>query len=392
VTFAGLAARNLLRNKLRTTLTVLIVAFAVITFLMMRTLVSAWTVGADFAAKDRVVTRHKVTFIMTLPLRYLDKVRAVPGVKQATFASWFGGKDPNHDKEFFGCFAVDGATYFDVANEFLVPPEQKSAFMEDRTGAIIGDVLATKMGWKIGDRVALESGIYPSPPDAPWTFTVRGIYKATQRTADRSTFIFHFKYLDENLPERRRSQVGWIMSRVNDPSRTAAIGVAIDKVFDDEDVQTLSQDEHAFNSSFLAGFSAVLKAMDIVSLAIMSIMLLMIGNTVAMGVRERTSEYGAMRAIGFLPKHIAWFILGEAAVLGGLGGLLGIAIGFPLVEKGMGRWLEENMGAFFPYFRVPPLMVALALFLAVALGVAAAVVPALQAMKLRVTDALRRVA
>lgn len=392
MTFVSLAARNLLRNKVRTGLTVLGVAFAVITFLLLRTVTSAWTVAADFAAKDRVVTRHKVTFIMTLPLRYMDKVRAVPGVKMATFANWFGGKDPKHDKEFFGCFAVDGATYFDVADEFLVPADQKAAFMEDRTGAIIGDVLSTKMGWKIGDKVTLESGIYPAPSDALWTFTIRGIYKATQRTADRSTFLFHFKYLDESQPERRRNQVGWIMTRVHDPTRAAAIGVEIDKVFDDEEVQTLSQDEHAFNSSFLAGFSAVLKAIDIVSGAILSIMVLVLGNTIAMGVRERTSEYGAMRAIGFLPKHIAWFILSEAAVLGALGGLVGIALGFPFVEKGMGRWLEENMGSFFPYFRVPPLMVVLAFFLAVGLGVAAALVPAWQAMRIRVTDALRRVA
>jgi putative ABC transport system permease protein len=392
VTFAGLAARNLLRNKVRTGLTVLGVAFAIMTFLMLRTVVSAWTVAADFAAKDRVVTRHKVTFIMTMPLRYMDKIRAVPGVKAATYANWFGGKDPKHDKEFFGCFAVDGPTYFQVADEFSVPADQKAAFMEDRTGAVIGDVLAQKLGWKIGDKITLESGIYPAPGDSQWTFTIRGIYTATQRTADRSSFIFHFKYLDESLPERRKNQIGWIMSRVDDPTRTAAIGVAIDKVFDDEDVQTLSQDEHSFNASFLAGFSAVLRAIDIVSLAIMGIMLLVLGNTIAMGVRERTSEYGAMRAIGFLPKHIAWFILGEAAVLGALGGIVGIAFGYPFVEKGMGRWLEENMGSFFPYFRVPPLMVVAAFFLAVALGVGASILPARQAMKLRVTDALRRVA
>lgn len=392
MTFAGLAARNLLRNKVRTALTVLGVAVAIVTFLLLRTIISAWTVAADFAAKDRVVTRHKVTFIMPLPLRYIQKVREVPGIKTATYANWFGGKDPKHDKEIFATFAIDGPSYFEVINEVVVPEDQKAAFYEDRTGAIVGDVLAQKLGWKIGDKVTLESGIYPTPLDQPWTFTIRGIYTATARTADRSTFLFHWKYLNEAQPERRRDEIGWIISRVTDSSRTAATGVAIDKVFDEQDTQTLSQDEHSFNASFLAGISAVLRAIDIVSVAILGIMMLVLGNTIAMGVRERTNEYGAMRAIGFLPKHIAYFILGEAAVLGAIGGVVGIAIGFPFLEKVLGRWLEENMGAFFPYFRVPPLMVVAAFFVAVALGIAASVLPARQAMKIRVTEALRRVA
>ena len=392
MTFAGLAARNLLRNKVRTALTVLGVAVAVVTFLLLRTVISAWTVGADFAAKDRVVTRHKVTFIMPLPLRYMERVRAVPGVKSATFANWFGGRDPKHENEFFAAFAVEGPSYFEVANEFVLTAEHKAAFFDDRTGAVVGDVIAQKMGWKIGDKVSLESGIYPAPSDQPWTFTIRGIYTATQRTADRSSFIFHWKYLNDGLPEKRKDQIGWVMSRVNDPSRTAAIGLEIDKVFDVEEAQTLSQDEHSFNAGFLAGISAVLRAIDIVSVVILFIMMLVLGNTIAMGVRERTGEYGAMRAIGFLPRHIAWFILGEATVLGAIGGLVGVALGWPFVELGMGRWLEENMGAFFPYFRVPPLVIVAAFFLAVVLGVAASILPARQAMKLRVTEALRRVA
>lgn len=392
MTFASIAARNLLRNKLRTALTILGVAVAITTFLLLRTVVSAWTVAADHAAKDRLVIRHKVTFVMTMPLRYLEKTRGVPGVKAATFANWFGGKDPSHDKEFFATMAVDSESFFEVMNEYLITPEERAAYLEDRTGAVVGDVLAKKLGWKLGDRVTLESGIYPAPPDDPWTFTVRGIYTATAKTADRSSFLFHFKYLNEGLPQARRDEIGWIMARVTDPSKTARIGLAIDQVFDAEDPQTLSQDEHTFNASFLAGISAVLRAIDVVSLAILGIMVLVLGNTIAMGVRERTSEYGTMRAIGFLPKHIAVFILGEAAVLGLAGGVFGIVTGYPFVDKAVGRWLEQNMGVFFPYFRVPPSMVAASLLLAVGLGVTSAILPARQAMKLRVTEALRRVA
>ncbi len=162
-------------------------------------------------------------------------------------------------------------------------------------------------------------------------------------------------------------------------------------MFDVEDTQTLSQDEHSCSTSFLAGFSMVLNAIDLVSAVIMLTMMLVLGNTIAMGVRERTGEYGAMRAIGFLPQHIRFFVLVEAATLGALGGVTGIALSYVFVERGMGRWLEENMGGIFPFFRIPPLMAVVAFFLAVALGVGAALLPARKAASLPITDALRRV-
>lgn len=395
MTFAGLAARNLLRNKVRTGLTVLGVAVAVVTFLLLRTAVSAWTAGADYAAKDRLVTRHKVTFIMPLPKRYVDDVRARShelGVKEVTWANWFGGKDPLHETEFFANFAVDSATYFEVVPEIIVPKDQLSAFMEDRTGAVVGDVLAQKLGWKLGTKVTLDSGIYPSDPDKPWTFTIRAIYTSVSRNIDRSSFMFHWDYMNDGLPQSRKDEVGWLMAKVANPARTAEVGVSIDRLFEDKDIQTLSQDEHAFNQSFLAGFSAVLSAFDFISIAILAIMMLVLGNTIAMGVRERTNEIATMRAIGFLPRHIALWVLGEAAVLGALGGVVGLVLSYPLIELGLGRFLEENLGGFFPFFRIPIPMAVLAFFLAVGLGVLAALAPARGAARLSVTEGLRRVA
>ncbi len=395
MTFTGLAARNLLRNKVRTVLTVLGVAVAIVTFLLLRTVVAAWTAGADYAAKDRLITRHKVTFVMPLPKRYVDDVRAHQrelGIKQVSWANWFGGKDPNHEQEFFGNFAVDGATYFEVVPELIVPKDQLAAFMADKSGAVVGDVLAQKLGWKLGTQVTLESGIYPSDPDHPWTFTIRAIYTATARNVDRSSFMFHWDYVNDGLPQSRKDEIGWIMAKVDDPSRTADVGVAVDRMFADQDIQTVSQDEHAFSQSFLAGFSAVLSAFDIISVAILGIMMLVLGNTIAMGVRERTSEIATMRAIGFLPKHIALWVLGEAAVLGAIGGVVGLALAYPFIELGLGRWLEENLGGFFPFFRIPTPMAVAAVFLAILLGTLAALLPAWNASRLKVTEGLRRIA
>ena len=389
MTLASLAARNLLRNKVRTSLTLLGVAVAVVTFLLLRTVVAAWTGGAEFAAKDRLVTRHKVTFVMPLPKRYIEDIRAMPGVKASTYCNWFGGKDPKHEREFFGQFACDDG-YFDVMSEQQVSPEELAAYKADRTGAIIGESLAHVMGWKVGEVVNLETGIYPA--DTPWTFTIRGTYRATSRIVVKSSFFFHWDYLNQALPEARRDTIGWTISRVDDPARTAEIGVAIDRAFDDKDTQTLSQDEHTFQASFLAGFSAVLHAFDAISLAILLIMTLILGNTIAMGVRERTQEFATMRAIGFMPAHLRWFVVGEAGVLGLFGGALGVAIAFPLIQGMLGRFLEENMGNIFPVFRLPFGATVAALGLAVALGVAAALLPARTAARVKVTDALRKLA
>jgi putative ABC transport system permease protein len=399
VTFGGLALKNVARNRFRALLTVSGVAVAIITFVLLRTVVWAWTSGADAAAKDRVVTRHKVTFVMTLPKRYMDDVVAVPHVRLATFANWFGGKDPKHDKEFFAALAVDAKTFFDVYSEMSVPKDKLEAWKADRKGAIVGDVLAKKLGWKVGDSINLESGIYGAGPGSsagnapmPWQFTIDGIYEATAKSVDRSTFVFHWDYLNDTVPDRRKDQIGWIVSRVDNPSAAADVGVAIDKVFDVKDTQTLSQDERAFNTSFLAGVSAILTAVDWISVVILVIMMLILGNTIAMGVRERTNEYGVLRALGFLPKHLVGFILGEAMLIGGAGGVLGVLLSYPVVEQGLGRWLEENMGSFFPYFRIQASIALVAVGLAVVLGAVAAAIPAYRTAKLHVTDALRRVA
>lgn len=386
----SLAAKNVLRNKFRTTLTVCGVAVAILAFILLRTVLTAWTAAADYAAKDRIGTRHKVTFIMGLPKRYVDDLRmAAPelGIQSVTWANWFGGKDPSREKEFFATMAVDPASFLKVYDEVMVPEEQAQDWLENRRGAIVGDVLARKMGWEVGDKVTLVSAIYPEPFD----FEIEGIYTATRRSVDRSSFYFHWDYLNESLPESWRDEIGWIVSRVDDPAHAADIAKKIDALFADRDVQTLSMSERAMTLSFLGMISAVLSAIDLVSVVILAIMVLILGNTIAMGVRERTHEYGVLRAIGFLPRHIALFVVGESVTTGLLGGALGILLSYPVVERGLGRYLEENVGSYFPYFRIAESTVLWALCLALALGAVAAAIPALRAARLNVTDSLRRV-
>jgi putative ABC transport system permease protein len=384
---ASIGVRNVWRNKTRTSLTVLGGAIAVLAFVLLRTVLWAWNVGIEYAVKDRLGTRHKVSFILPMPKHYIDVVRQVPGVAQATWANWFGAKDPRRPDEFFATMAVDPESFLDVYPEMSVDPQDKARWVVDRKGAIVGDVLARKLGVNVGDKLTLRGTIYPGD----WEFNVDGIYIATQKSVDRSQLIFHWNYLNESLPDRRRDMIGWISTRVDNPRNSANVSAAIDKVFDEKDIQTTTQSEREMQNSFMASFSAILFALNVVSIIIFAILMLILGNTIAMGVRERTREYGVLRALGFTPGHVSAFVVGEALTIGVLAGALGLALSYPIVQVVMGRWLEENFGSFFPYFRVSVETAIVAVLVSVVAGAIAAIIPATRASRLSIVDALRRV-
>ena len=387
MTLFGIAARNIGRNKLRTSLTVAVVAIATLFFIMLRTVVWSWTSASEFAAKDRIATRHKVSFVMQLPKRYAEEIAQMPGVTAVCYANWFGGKDPKDENDFFATIATDPASLLKVYPEIKTSEAQKQAWIADRQGALIGDSLAKKKGWKVGDKITLAGSIFPGN----WDFNISGIYTTTTTNVDRATVWFHWDYLNESLPERSKDKVGWIVSNISDPGASGRISKEVDAKFDERDLQTITMSEAALNQSFLGMFSAILKAIDLVSIVMIAIMGLIVGNTIAMGVRERTNEYGVLRAIGFLPKHVAQFVLGEALVIGIVGGVVGLALGYPFVNLGVGRFLEENMGQMFPQFRVQPVIALMAFGLAIGLAIVAAILPARKAASLQVVESLRRV-
>ncbi len=383
----SIAARNIGRNKLRTSLTISVVAIATLFFILLRTVVWSWTSASEFSKKDRIATRHKVSFIMQVPKRYAEEIASLPGVTAVAWCNWFGAKDPKNEQDFFATIATDPKALLDVYSEIKTTEPEKQAWFSDRQGAMVGDALAKKKGWKLGDKVTLSGTIYPGD----WTFNVRGIYTTTTTNVDRSTLWFHWAYLNESLPPRQKDMVGWIVTNIKDSAQSGRISKEVDAKFDNRDLQTITMSEAALNQSFLGMFSAVLKAIDIVSIVITLIMALMVGNTIAMGVRERTNEYGVLRAIGFLPTHIARFILAEGAVIGVLGGLVGVLLGYPVVNGALGRVIEENMGNLFPQFKVQPEIAVFAFCLATLLGLVAAILPARKASRLQVVEALRRV-
>lgn len=384
---ATIAIRNLGRNKFRTVLTMAALTVAMLAFVLLRTVIWSWTVAVEQSAVDRIGSRHKVSFIMELPKRYAEEIREIPGIKSVAYASWFGAKYPKDRDAFFGSIAVEPEDILRVYDEIVVPPAQVKAWKENRRGVLVGDALASKYGWKVGDKLVLQGTIYPGD----WEFEVSGIYTSKRATVDRSTVWLQWKYANESRPTRMQDRVGWIMARVDSAGSAATLAKAIDSKFEERDIQTLSMDERAFQSSFLGMLSTILDAMSFLSFVILVIIGLILANTIAMGVRERTQEYGVLRAIGFLPRHVVTFILSESLALGAIGGVIGLGIAYSIVNFALGPAIEQNFGAYFPFFRVSPSVAAMAFGLAVLLGFLAALIPARQAAKLEVVGALRRV-
>ncbi len=385
---ATYARRNLFRRKGRTILTILAVAVVVLIFCTIQTVDWAFKVGAEESMQDRLATRHKVSITMQLPKRYIEDVRAVPGVTKATWANWFGAKDPKERVPFFAGFAADHESWFEVFDDMTVDPKELADWKATPNGVIIGDLIAKTFDVKVGDRFVITSDIYPGD----WEFQVSGIYHPKRRNVDRNTVVLRWDFLN-NDPRSVLSKdtIGWVMSRIQNGGQSAQVSTAIDKVFDEKDDQTITMSERAFNLSFMGAFSAVLSAFKIVSIVILLIMFLILANTIAMSVRERTHEYGVLRAIGFSPGYVGGFIIGEALLLSIVGGLVGLGLVQLLINMALGPFIEDNMGFMFIAFRTPTATMLLAFVIVVVLGFLAAIIPARSASRLKVTDALRRV-
>ena len=382
---ATFAVKSAFRNRLRTSLTAVGVAVAVVAFLFLRTILASFSGGVDAAAQDRLITRNKISVTQSLPLAYAQRIAAVPGVAALSWANWFGGvyKDP---KNFFPKFGIDAETYLPIYPEFLLSPEEKAAFLADRSGCVIGEKLADKFGFKVGDKIPVKGDIYPGD----WDFTVRGIFKGKERGTDTGAMFFHWKLLDERMPAARKNQAGVFVFRVGDTNRSAQIGKDVDVQFENSIAETRTESERAFQLAFLSMFGAILTAVQLVSVVMLAILTLILGNTMAMSTRERTSEYAVMRSVGFRPGHIVGLVLAEGFIVAALGFALGAAIAPPLIT-GFMTWGQKTFGSFVRSSSLSLEAMAFAGLAALVGGILATVIPAIRAGQLNIVDALRRV-
>jgi len=379
-----LILRNALRHKLRTLLTVLGLLVAILSFGLLQTVVDAWYTGANSAAPDRLVTRSAVSLVVPLPVHYRDKIRGLDGVRSVASANWFAGvyQEP---KNFFPQFAIDPVPYLAMYPEYRIHPDQLRDFMRDRKGAVVGRKLADTYGFKLGDVVPLKGTIFAGN----WEFVVRAIYEGATPKTDTSQFFFRWEYLNETVRSRapqRANQVGVFVVQVSDVSRAAEISATIDAQFRNSPAETLTETEKAFQIGFIKQTEAIVIAIRIVSFVVIFIILAVMANTMAMTARERVGENATLKALGFGPGFLGGLIYGESLTIAFTGAGLGVLLTFPVAD-----WFGAKMGTLFPVFAVSMETVWLQFACALVVGVAAAVVPAWRAARVRIVEGLRAV-
>ena len=309
----------------------------------------------------------------------------MPGVRHACANRWAGLKVPGQDRTFFQAFAWDEAPCIAMHGELVAPAEQKQAFVEDERGAFVSDILAKEFGWKLGDRVVFESRQYPGT----WELTISGIYHSVREGFGQRSVWLHYDFLNRALPAQDQDRVAFISAEVIEPNQGGRIAREIDAAFEATPFATLSLEDRVQAQANLGNFQAILTALDVVSYLILGVVMSIVGNTVAMNVRERTHEYGVMRAIGFGARALCALVLGEAALLGLLGAAIGLGISYPLFENLVSRVLQEAMN--FPPILIPRRVAWLALTLGAGLSLLSGLVPMWRVSQLRVTDALRKI-
>ncbi len=377
---------NLRRKKTRTVLTLLSIVVAFILFGFLSAIKQALTGGVVLEGANRLIVRHKVSIIQLLPQSYQQRMQRIAGVAAATHQTWFGGiyQDP---KNFFMQTPVVPEEFLDMHPEIVVPADQRKAWLETRTGAIVGRKTAARFNWKIGDKVPIKSTIW-SQKDGSflWTFDVVGFYDGRDKNTDTTALFFRYDYFDE---ARRvgwgKGQVGWYTIRVTDPARAAEVAKLVDAEFENSSAETKTEPEGAFVQAWANQIGDIALITASILGAVFFTILLVTGNTISQSVRERTGELGVLKAIGFTNAQVMVLVIAESCLLALLGGIVGLALAWLLTSRG------DPTGGLLPLFFFPLHDVLIGVALSLALGFVTGFFPALQAMRLRVAEALRRI-
>jgi putative ABC transport system permease protein len=389
--YAPLVLKHLRKNWIRTLSTVLAMSVCIFLFCVLQTVIAAVNFGLTAGNTNRLVTRDYVSLANNLPINYKQKIAAIPGVKDTTIVSWFGGiyRDP---KNFFANLAVEPEAFLRIYPEIMLPPDQKEKWLSDVRGCIIGRKLAQRFNWKVGDTFQLESFIPPYRVGKPFDFVVDGIYdtdEARYPGTDLNSMYFNFKYLYEATGER--VGIGTLTELIDDPKQAGAISKRIDETFENSDNPTKTETEQAFRASFVALAGNLALLLNVIGLAVAFTILLVTANTMSIAVRERRQEIAVLKTLGFSSGLVMTLILSEALLLGVMGGVIGV-----LLSRGMIAVLVDvpflgDVLRGFPDLGLSPQIASFGLGIALLLGLLAGFFPAVLAYRARITDALRQV-
>jgi len=384
VKYFRLIWKNAWRKKIRTSLTILSVFVAFLLFALLSAIGFAFRGGVDVADADRLVIIDKISLINMLPMSYMNRVASTDGVASVTHASWFGGyyQDPRNQ---FPQFPVDPQSYFDMYPEFDMAAEQLEAFKRNRIGAVVGQELATTYGWKIGDRIPLQATIWTKADGGrTWEFVLEGIFSTDDPRGSTALLLFQYDYFEE-ARAFAKGTVGWYILRVESGANPIQVANAIDQQFANSPNETETSTEAAFAQSFAKQFGNIALIVTLVLGAVFFTLLLVSGNTMSQSVRERISELAVLKTLGFTDHSVLGIVLSESILIMLMGGLLGLGLGWVLVQG-----IAQQMGAFLPGVFLSPGAIALGVAMMVGAGIMAGIFPALKAMRLSIIDALAR--
>jgi putative ABC transport system permease protein len=381
--FLYLVWTNLMRKKLRTLLTLLSILVAFLLFGYLGAIRQGFSAGIDVAGLDRLIVRHKVSIIQLLPEAYEARIEQIEGVVDAVHQTWFGGvyQKPTN---FFAQMPVKPEEYLAMYPEFQLSDEERKAWLATRSGAVAGRGTAERFGWKVGDRIPINATIWTRQGgESAWEFDLVGIYDGAEKGTDNTQFLFRYDFFDESR-QFGQGLVGWYTVRVADPDRAAEVAAAIDAEFANSPNETKAEPEGAFVQGFANQMGNIGFIMMSIIAAVFFTILLVAGNTMAYAVRERTNELAVLKAVGFSDRTVLGLVLGESLLLTALGGGLGLGLAWLLVSAG------DPTGGALPLFYIPGRVLAAGAALIVVMALVAGILPALQAGRLRIADALRR--
>jgi putative ABC transport system permease protein len=386
--------KHLRKNWIRTTSTVLAFALCIFLIATLQTLLQAFYGGLDTASTERLVTRHRVSLVFNLPVAYEARIAALPGVRRVAKSNWFGGGVPTPSgqpdmRNFFPNFAVDAEPYLAMYPEYGLTEDEKQAFLQDMRGAIIGPDVAKQFGWTVGSTFQLESTIPPYRVGRPFEFVVSAIYDVdSDRYPNHSgqLMLFHWRYLYESTGQR--AGVGTFQVQLENPDQATAVARAIDATFENSDAETKTETEAQFTAGFLAMIGDLALILNSIGLAVAFTILAVSANTMSMSIRERRREIAVLKTLGFPSALVLTLVLGEALVLGLVGGLIGVGLASVLLTN---AGAIPGFGAFMGSLALSAPLAAAMLAVGAAIGLLSGLQPAVSAYRANITTMLRQV-
>jgi len=378
--------KNLTRNKLRLFLNSFAILIAFLLFGFLGSLKNAFDSGVELSADDRLMVVNKINFTQSLPISYVNKIKAIEGVKDVTHANWFGGyyQEPRNQAM---TFAVDAESYLKVYADLILSEESKQAWFSNRQSMIVGERMATNQGWSIGDKIPLSSNIFSQRDGSrTWELTISGIFKPANPQTDTNYILMHYKYFNETQSWGGNS-IGWLPITTDDPSLNQLVADAIDQQFANSSAETETSTESQFNKAFLEQLGDIGLIITGVVIAGFFTILLVVGTSMAQTVSERTSEIAVLKTLGFSAKRIFALVLSESLLLSLMGGLLGLFIASFMVT---GASQDPQLQNMLPNLIMGQDVIIQSILFMLALGLVTGFIPAWRAMKLNIIDALNK--